>query len=360
MNFQESRRIKELTVALVILGGVGLVTSALLISFGVLETAETEIEQSVLVNGEALSSEDSPVLLFGERDERKVLRAGNTFSGTALIENRADVIAPIDFITSEDGNYQYERPGVRYDYILLERLGSGGEVIHDGDSYTSEGSYSFNASAGLESEAENFLGSGDISGPVFTLEDSERYSGSIQDLSIKVDYRIGSKHEYDRYAEAEDQSVGVVAELDSVLMLDGSRVQEPKLVEFIQAEPGSEIKFSEPIIYDGQELVANASVQELGDDFTVERLGVFTGYLDFSSRGNYNLIFEEIELESEELVSNRVVIPDESGHSERIIVSENSENIFAASLRSSVFMDPDLDSHYQLKTTLAVPEGVRE
>jgi len=344
---------------------LGMGSAALLEEFGILETAETEISQSVLVNSQSLNSGSAPVKLFASSNDRKSLRAGSDIMGSANISNRAETIAPIDLVTSEDGNYEYNMTDVRYDYILIERFDratnettTGFNLALSESSYLAEGGYRVSSYTDVSSVTPR---DPQISGANFHLSENEsKVVDPFSDQFISLDYEAGDRHGYPETSIGEKPSPGVIglSVSNTSILLDGEAYNSFEILFDPSSSRSGNFSFdrSQSYIYkDGRFLTeVNNSVEESIGKVRVNELSILSGSVE-DEAGSYHLVYSKVNFLGDNLIDNRIEIPEQSGGVNRFVLQPESEYVFAGSLRSSVFADPERVSHYKLQTSLEVP-----
>ncbi len=351
-------------IALVAVAAAG--SAVLLEEFGTLETAETEIKQSVYVDGAALDSESPPVKLFNSRGERKELRAGSSASGTVNITNKAQAIVPIEMVTANDDNYLYNSSNVRYDYIVVEKVDSRSEpanseltVKPSGGGYLAEGAYEVVSQLQVVSSSPD---NPRYQGANFHLSAEERTKvRPFSDDFMSLEYRAGPEHTFPETGVGGGSTPGLIRlkTINSSLELNGTTYHDVELF-FDPATPKEgnfSFSISNSYVYKEGEFLAQAD-ENIRDSLglvSLREMSVLAGTLE-DNTGNYHLIYSGVNLQGHRLVRNRMRIPDRPGHSSEFVLQPNSSYIFAGSLRSAVYADPERASHYKLQTALRVPE----
>ena len=358
--------LKFLSGGILVLILIGISTAGLLQIFGVLETSETEVTQSVLIEGEALDSQSDPVKIFGRDQERTKLRAGNDAFGQVGIENRAGTIAPVEFVTTEDGNYNYSMKSIKYNYILIKKYDSlipsrsRVQVRPEEQSYLAEGGYSISSEAEAISPEPS---SPELAGPTFHLSQNEQinFSKSLKD-SISVNYTTGENHSYPSGQPGDVTGPGIIRVKveEAGFKWKNEVLEEVSIYKSVNASSGEEFSLngSSYHIYssEGDYLTEmNRTRIETFENSLVTEFSVLTGSLDGNS-GKYHIIYQGIALDDNKLIANRVEAPEKSGDKNYFVLRPESTYIFGGAIRTAVFADPDRDSHYKLKTTLSIPE----
>jgi hypothetical protein len=254
---------------------------------------------------------------------------------------------------------------VRYDYILVEKYENTAnstetafevQVINNG--YLAEGSYSVSSRTDIFSLSPQSM---QVSGVNFHLNKNESKSvDPFSDSFMSINYSAGEEHTYPESGLGEKPPPGVIrlSVTNTSLTFDGEIYNSFEI--FFDPEDSFSGNFSFDIsqsyVYsDGEYLTdVNDSIESFISVVTVEEVSVLSGSVE-DDAGSYHLIYDDVSFLGEDLIRNRMEVPDSSGDVNRVILQPDSDYVFAGSLRSSVFADPERVSHYKLQTSLDVP-----
>lgn len=333
------RSVSVLLIAgLLVVGGA---SAALLNSFGEI-TGDADVEQSVILDEQTVAQPE--VSTFDES-----IVAGESIEGDNFdVENQASVPVDIDFTTTTE-EFNPSEEGIDYEYTLLNTFSEARndddngddnsaetEVIRDGDSFA------VRAQADAQNLEED---GGDTVAKAGVFFDVENNNADVSDQSITVDYEVGEADE----DPADEDNQG--PDWFVVVFEDGGETYtaiDP--TAHVESGTGYTMSDDAPVFDEDETPQESASDY---DNVDVTYVGVETGS-ERSNEGTYELIYQEVEYESTDLVDERTYKVDSEGQEDEVTLSPETDYTFGSHLDTSVYLEPN--SEYSVTTDLATGE----
>jgi len=375
------RSISVLAVLTLLMAGGA--SAALLNQFGVIQLTQDDIdvEQAILVGGDAMNSQSDPKTVFSSGD----IEGGEARFGSIEVENRADAIAPIAFTTNAGGDYSANFTGAVYKYSLMPIESSGNgtanvTTLQDIADTSNLGSVTdgmvTQSSMVLETTVDGSSSTsadtrlGDSAGAKFAVDPVDVAADGSGDLDVNfsVGYLVGGDHTPVDEVGRVSQAVGpntVEFTVDDTDYTVGSQTYENVTLVYRDAETvsGQEVELSDPRVFDnsGTQISSNLSdVSDLGSAAEITDVSVRTESFSQSS-DTLNIVYDSVDFEGSDLISQSTVTVDEditntTAHTRTITLEPETRYKFGALMDTSVYLDPS-QSTFDLQTQLNVPSA---